>query len=163
MRIRSFVAGDAPALALLFHASVHEVASRDYSAQQVSAWSPAPPDPAGFVARASDGRVFLVAVDDAGQPAAYGDLEADGHIDHLYCRPDAVGTGVASALYDRLEQAAVERGIARLYVEASEAARRLFLRKGFTVERRRDFTIAGVALHNYLMAKALSARIAGRT
>jgi putative acetyltransferase len=155
MLIRPFVADDAPALALLFHVSVHEAGRRDYSPEQLSAWSPAPPDPAGLVARASDGRIFMVAVDDAGAQLAYGDVEADGHIDHLYCRPDAVGTGVASALYDRLEREAIERGMTRLYVEASEAARRLFKRKGFTVEKRRDLTIGGVALHNYMMAKPL--------
>ncbi len=99
----------------------------------------------------------MVAVDEAGDPVAYGDLEADGHIDHLYCRPDAVGTGVASAIYDRLESAAVELGLQLLYSEASEAARRLFEQKGFVVETRRDFVINGVAIHNYRMTKSLAA------
>jgi putative acetyltransferase len=140
----------------LFHAAVHEIGSRDYSKEQLSAWSPAPPDPAGYVQRAGDGRLMLVAVDAAGAPLAYGDLEPDGHIDHLFCRPDAAGTGIASALYDRLEQAARDRGIALLRVEASEAARRLLERKGFTVARRRDFQIRGVAIHNYAMTKVLA-------
>jgi putative acetyltransferase len=155
MLIRPFHEGDAAALAALFHASVREVGSRDYAREQVSAWSPAPPDPARFITRALDGRMFLVAANDAGEPIGYGDLEADGHIDHLYCRPDVVGTGVASALYDRLESAAIERGISLLYVDASEAARRLFERKGFAVEGRRHFTINGIAIHNYRMVKSL--------
>jgi putative acetyltransferase len=153
--IRSFRAEDAPALARLFHAAVHEIACRDYSAEQLDAWSPEPPDAEGFLARAGDGRLLLVALDEAGTPLAYGDVEADGHIDHLYCRPDAAGTGIASALYDALERAARERGTERLYVEASEPARRLLERKGFTVDRRRDFTIRGVAIHNYAMTKVL--------
>ena len=43
----------------------------------------------------------------------------------------------------------------RLYVEASELARRLFLRKGFTVVTRRDFAVGGVMIHNYAMEKRL--------
>jgi putative acetyltransferase len=97
----------------------------------------------------------LVTEGDDGEVLAFGDLEADGHIDFLYAAPEAVGKGVAAALYDELETAARERGIARLYSEASEAARRLFLKKGFTVLHRRDFDVRGVPIHNYAMEKRL--------
>jgi putative acetyltransferase len=65
------------------------------------------------------------------------------------------GTGVASALYDELEGIARERGLIRLHSEASEAARRLFLKKGFVVTARRQFDISGVPIHNYAMEKVL--------
>jgi putative acetyltransferase len=83
---------------------------------------PAIPDPAAFEARAADRRVILVAVNEADEPIAYGDLEQNGYIDHLYCHREMIGTAVASALYDRLEEKAQKRGITRLFVEASEAA-----------------------------------------
>lgn len=155
MLIRPFEADDAERLAALFHASIHQIGIRDYSAEQVSAWSPAVPDPRDYIRRSLDGRIFLVAVDDDGKPVGYGDLEADGHIDHLYCLPDVVGTGIGSAIYDSLEEVASHHGIQVLFVEASEAARRLFERKGFAVEQRNDFTINGVAIHNYRMVKPL--------
>jgi putative acetyltransferase len=155
MRIRAFRNDDAKALAEIFHASVREAGLRDYTLEQVEAWSPSPPDPARYVQRGLEDRTFLVAVDDDDQPIAYGDLKADGHIDYLYCRPDVVGTGVASALYDDLEAAARQRGLVRLSVNASEAARRLFLRKGFSVVRRNDLLRMGVPIHNYSMEKAL--------
>ena len=156
MRIRPFLAKDAPALAALFHATIHGIAARDYSTAQLHAWSPAPPDPDRVLARATDGRTMLVAVDDEDEPLAYGDLEADGHIDHLYCRPDAAGTGVTAQLYDALEVVAVARGIARLYTEASEPARRFFARRGFALIARRDFKVRGVAIHNHAMEKRLT-------
>jgi putative acetyltransferase len=157
MRIRPFRPGDAPALALIYHAAVHEIGALHYSPAQVEAWAPEVPDPDGFVRRAADGRVLLVAADEDDEPLAYGDLEPDGHIDHLYCRPDVAGTGVASELYDRLEAEARHLGIGRLYVEASEPARRFFLRKGFVLLHRRDFTLRGVAIHNFAMEKRLEA------
>jgi putative acetyltransferase len=98
-----------------------------------------------------------VAADESDRPLAFGDLERNGRIDHLYCRPDVAGTGVASALYDRLEAAARDRGIGRLHVDASEPARRFFLRKGFTVLQRREFALGGVAIHNFAMEKRLDA------
>jgi putative acetyltransferase len=157
IHVRSFRPGDAPALARIFHAAVHQLGGLHYSPEQVEAWAPAVPAPERFLERGADGRILLVAADESDRPLAYGDLETDGHIDHLYCRPDVAGTGVACALYDRLEAAARERGIGRLHVEASEPARRFFLRKGFTVLQRRDFALGGVAIHNFAMEKRLDA------
>jgi len=155
MRIRPFHPDDAPALAALFHASVHGIARAHYSRDQIEAWSPAPADPARFRERAGDGRLVLVAVDEAGAPLGYGDLEADGHIDHLYCSPDAAGTGIAAALYAELEAAARARGIGRLFTEASEPARRFLLKRGFRTIARNRFALAGVAIHNWRMEKPL--------
>jgi hypothetical protein len=45
----------------------------------------------------------------------------------------------------------------RLFVEAGEAARGLFLKKGFAQVKRREFLLRGVSIHNYLMEKLLSA------
>jgi putative acetyltransferase len=155
MQIRRFRSEDAPALARLYHEAVHSIGALHYTPEQVRAWSPTVPDAAGFRARGSDGRLLLVALDEQGAPLAYGDVEPDGHIDHLYCRPGAAGTGVAAALYDRLEAEARGQGSQRLYVEASEPARRFFLRRGFAALRRRDFEIRGVPIHNYAMEKHL--------
>ena len=154
MSIRPFRRDDAPALARLFHDAVHRIGRRHHSQAQVDAWSPAVPDPARLTEWGEDGRLFLVAVE-ADEPVAFGDLESDGHLDHLYCRTDRAGTGVTAVLYAAIEAAARERGLARLYVEASEPARRFFLRQGFAVEQRRDFDLNGVALHNYRMTKSL--------
>lgn len=155
MHIRPFAPADAPALARLFHAAVHQIASRHYRPEQVAAWAPAVPPPERLLGWATDGRLLLVAADETDAPLAFADLEADGHVDHLFCRPDAAGTGVTAALYAALEAAARERGIARLYTEASEPARRFFERRGFTLLHRRDFEIGGVPIHNYAMEKRL--------
>lgn len=98
---------------------------------------------------------MLVAVDGAGRPVAFGDLEPDGHIHFLYCAPEAAGTGVTATLYDALERIARAQGIVRLYAEASEPARRFFARQGFRTIGRRDFDIEGVPIHNYAVEKRL--------
>jgi hypothetical protein len=47
------------------------------------------------------------------------------------------------------------RGIARLYTEASEPARRFFAKRGFVEVSRNDFEIVGVPIHNFRMEKSL--------
>jgi putative acetyltransferase len=155
MRIRRYETGDAGPLAALFRRAVEQIGSKDYTKEQVQAWAARVPSPAQIEARAADGRVTLIAVDDEDVPLAFGDLEQDGHIAYLYCAPEAAGTGVTAALCDALEQLARERGMDRLYAEASEAARRFFLKRGFAVVSRRDFEISGVAIHNYAVEKWL--------
>lgn len=142
-------------LAQIFFAAVHDIGSRYYSPEQVKAWAPEIPSAEQFAARAADGRTLVVAVDEQDQPLAYGDLEADGHIDHLYCRPASAGTRVATGVYHAIETAARRSGIGLLFVEASEPARRFFLKRGFTVVRRRDFEVNGVPIHNFRMEKRL--------
>lgn len=155
MKIRAYAAADATALANLFRRSIEEIGSRDYAAPQVAAWAARVPTAERLHALAADGRTRLVAVDEADRPLAFVDLEPDGHIDFLYAAPEAAGTGVVAALYGALERGACDRKIARLYAEASEAARRFFLKQGFVVTARREFEIAGVPIHNYAVEKIL--------
>lgn len=153
--IRSYERRDAADVADVFYRSAHEVALSDYTAEQVNAWVPGRWDDEREHQRSGDGRLVLVAEGESGRVVAFIDLEADGHIDRLYCAPEAAGRGVASRLYDGIEAAATARGISRLYTEASELARRFFERKGFAVLERQDKILRGVPIHNYRMAKTL--------
>lgn len=156
MKIRGYAAKDATALMTLSRRSIEAIGSRDYTPQQVAAWAARVASPERIHERATDGRTTLVAVDHGDRPIGFIDLEHDGHIDFLYCAPEAVGQGAASALYDALEAGARRRGVDRLYAEASEAARRFFLKKGFIVTARHALVIDGVPIHNYAVEKALS-------
>ena len=155
MKIRSFRPADANVLVDIFHQAVHAIGRSDYSQAQVEAWSPKPMNPDSFLERVSDGRSVFVAVDDQDKPIAFIELELNGHIDCFYCHPDFAGTGVGKILYQQLESAAMDAGVSSLHLEASEAARRFFLRVGFNVVRRRDFERNNVHIHNYLMRKHL--------
>ncbi|MGY6698013.1 MAG: GNAT family N-acetyltransferase [Roseinatronobacter sp.] len=139
MKIRNFKPDDSASLASIFHEAVRAVGRKDYSQAQVEVWSPQPVPPDKFLARVSDGRSVFVAVNENDKPIAFIELEENGHIDCFYCHPDAVRTGVGTALFEQLESAALAAGLSRLYVEASEAARRFFLGKGFSLIKRRDF------------------------
>ena len=154
MKLRPYTPADAPALAALYARSVRHFGPRAYNPEQVEAWA-ATACAEKTAARCADGRTVLVAEGPEGTLLGYGDMEADGHLDFLYTAPEGEGQGVGSALYAALEDVARAQGSARIVVEASELARPLFERRGFTLTRRNDFEVAGVPIHNYSMEKAL--------
>ncbi len=155
MIIRPFKLTDAPDLTEILHAAVHVIGARDYTPEQLRAWSPAPMPSQDYVARVADGRTVLVALGASERPVAFIEIEADGHIDCFYCHPDVAGSGVGRALFRHAQSRAIEAGYPRLFVEASEAARRFFLREGFHVIACREFQLRGVMIHNYAMGKTL--------
>lgn len=154
--IRPYRPSDAPSLPEIYRRSVEQLGGRCYSPAQVAAWASLVPTAEAFDALSHDGRLRLVAADGEGRPVAFADLEPDGHLQFLYCAPEAAGRGVTAALWAALEQAARERGIARLYAEASELARPFLLSRGFVETARRDFEVAGVPIHNYAVEKRLA-------
>jgi putative acetyltransferase len=158
--IRAYEQRDAADLADVFFRSVRQVAISDYTPAQVRAWAPERRTPGQSPDQwASDGRLVLLATNENDRAVAFIDLEPDGHIDHIFCAPEAAGQGIASQLYEAAETAARQQEISRLYTEASELARRFFERKGFVVLERQDMVIRGEPIHNYKMAKDLAAPV----
>ena len=156
VRIRSYEAGDAPALARLFYETVHAVNRADYSPEQLRAWAPELPNPEAWHARMS-GRCTLVAEED-GEALGFAELERAGHLDMLYLRKDAVGRGVGSRLYLAVEQVARNRGLGRIFTEASITARPFFERQGFRVVGEQAVVRRGVRPATFAMEKYLQRR-----
>ncbi len=154
MLIREYRSEDAPALADLYARSVRYFGPRAYSSEQIEAWASTGSENS-IAARCEDGRIVLVGVDERDRPIAYGDLEDDGHLDFLYCAPEGAGKGTGSQIYAALERRARQMSLRKIYVEASELAKPLFERNGFTLVSRIDLSIRGVAIHNFKMEKTL--------
>lgn len=155
MNIRAYRAEDAPRLEEIFRRAVREIGRGFYTDDQVSAWSGPRVTAEKLDTLYTDGRATFIAEDEAGRAVAFSDLEANGHIDMLYCDPDHARKGAASALLGAVEAAARAAGMAKLHTEASEAARGVFERAGFAVLYRRDIEVDGVAIHNWAMEKRL--------
>jgi len=155
MSIRPFQPSDAQYIADLFQRSVLELGRKFYSQDQVEAWAARGPTAQSVISRNAAHRLTFVYTNPSGDVVAYAELEPDGHIDQVYALPEIAGTGAVSALYDHVEKRAQKLGIEKLYTEASESARRFFLKKNFVECGRRDFELEGVAIHNFAMEKML--------
>ena len=155
MTIRAYKSSDSNALSYIFEQAVKSIGSVHYTPEQVQAWDSRIPSPDTLNQSLSDGREVWVWVTDLDIPQAFIDLEPNGHIDLMYAHPSVSRTGATIALYSALENHARDKGIERLYVEASEAAKRFFSKQGFTTLHRRELQIEGVKIHNYAMEKYL--------
>jgi putative acetyltransferase len=147
--------GDAEALSQICRLAIAEIGPHKYSAAQIAAWLARAPAPARFRERLAQHHQIFVAADGEDHPVAYALLEPDGHLDHLYCHPQHSRRGLAARLLAIAEGHARSQNIKLLYTEASELAKAAFERAGYTVTKRRDFAIEGVAIHNYAMEKPL--------
>ncbi len=151
MIIRDYVPADVDALIDLFRQAVRRTAIRDYSEAQVKAWAPDEVERERWVERRSSRPTWVAEID--GRIAGFADLEPDGHVDMMYVHPDFNGRGVANALFARIEAAAAELKLWRLYTEASITAKPFFEKKGFRVISAQTVHVRGQDLVNYRMEK----------
>jgi putative acetyltransferase len=154
--IRPYRADDVEALITLFRASVRDIRRRDYTESQVRAWEADDIDHKQFARRCAAKSTWVA--ESVGRIGGFSDLERDGHIDMLYVHPDYQGCGVARTLLDHIENLARERGLDRLYTEASITARPVFERRGFHVIAAQTVTMRGESMTNYRMEKWLTHR-----
>ena len=153
MKIRLFRQQDADQIAQLFYKTVHEINIRDYSSNQVKAWSP---DDIHFRnwAEVCSNRFTYVA-DKEGVIVGFGELEPDGHIDCFYCHKNYQRCGVGSQIYQAIEAKALELGLNRLFTSASITALAFFQRMGFSVVKEQQVSCRGEIFINYAMEKLL--------
>ncbi|MDQ6924711.1 MAG: GNAT family N-acetyltransferase [Candidatus Eremiobacteraeota bacterium] len=154
MTVRRYRDGDAAALCEIFFRSVREVGQAKYDDAQVRAWAHDVPDAAAWGTRMRENETFI-AVRDGDEPVGWIELEADGHVEMLYCAPEAAGRGVAAQLYAEAEALARERGLTRLTTSASRFAESFFRKHGWSVDERETVTRFGVGIQRARMSKTL--------
>lgn len=144
--LRAYTPSDCAALAELFDRTVHTVNARDYTAEQLDAWSPGTVDLDEWN-RSLLTHHTLVAVRGE-RIVGFGDMDASGYLDRLFVDRDCQRQGIASALCDALERTADT-----IVTHASITARPFFERRGYRVIREQQVIRRGVFLTNYVMVK----------
>jgi putative acetyltransferase len=144
---------DAPRLAELFRESVETLAEDYYDDDQRAAWAARAEDESAFAAKLAGALTIVALVEQ--EIAGFASLAKNQTIDMLYVHPDFARQGVGSRLLDALEKLAAARGTSMLDVEASDAARDFFTKRGFTSQSRNTVEIEGEWLGRTRMTKAL--------
>ena len=110
MQLKPYQPDNLTAMLALFHRTVHTVNAKDYTPQQQDAWAPGDvtQDPQRRARWDQTLREHLSLLAWEGEELmGFGDIDlAAGYLDRLYVSADFQGRGVATALCDRLEQAA---------------------------------------------------------
>lgn len=156
MKIRRFKAGDERALFRVFFSSVHDLASQDYTPEQIEAWAPTNVYPQSWASHMQLLQPFVVEVD--GDIAGYADVQSNGYIDHFYVSGTHARQGVGTLLMNRIVDEAQRSGLDELTSNVSKTAEPFFLRHGFYVVERKFPVRHGVTLENALMRKDLPHR-----
>jgi putative acetyltransferase len=156
LAMRPLLPQDVPLLAEIFRASIEELTGDDYSEAQQEAWASAADDEEEF-GRKLAGMLTLVATFD-GAAVGFASLADNRRIEMLYVHPAAAGQGAGAMLCDALEKLAAARGTSELTVEASDAARGFFEKRGYAARTRNTGLLAGEWLANTTMSKSLTAK-----
>jgi putative acetyltransferase len=156
LAMRPMLPTDAPLLAEIFRAAIEELAAEDYSEAQQEAWASAADDEEAFGAKLAQ-ELTLVATY-GGAAIGFAALTGNRRIDMLYVHPAAAGQGAGAMLCDALEKLAAARGSKELTVDASDAARGFFEKRGFSAQSRNTVSLGGEWLANTTMTKPLVAR-----
>ena len=156
LAMRPMLPTDAPLLADIFRAAIEELAAEDFSEAQQEAWASAADDEEAFGAKLAH-ELTLVATY-GGAAVGFAALANNTRIDMLYVHPAASGQGAGAMLCDALEKLAAARGAKELTVDASDAARGFFEKRGFSAQSRNTVSLGGEWLANTTMTKPLVAR-----
>lgn len=148
-RIRRYDPGEEAALFHVFYTAVHQVASREYSPEQVQAWAPADLDSSLW--KEQIGRIKPFVADLKGEPVGYADLQANGYIDHFFVAGNYARCGVGTALMHHILSEARAAGMPELTADVSRTAQPLFEKFGFAMVEQRQVERRGVVIPNAFM------------
>lgn len=146
--IRKYRPEDCLPMAELFCDTVHTIAARDYTPQQLQAWAPGLPDVERWNQSFLEHHTLVAEID--GHIVGFADMDESGYLDRLYVHKDYQRQGVATALCNAVEQACESENFT---THASVTARSFFERRGYLVVREQEVERYGVLLKNYAMAK----------
>lgn len=153
MEIRRFRLGDEAALFRVYFTAIHEVASRNYSPEQVEAWAPADLDMDLWANKVQEIRPFVVEL--GGEIVGYADVQPDGYVDHFFVSGAHPRQGIGTLLMARIHEEAKLLGLNELTSDVSKTAEPFFALHGFKVVERRLPVLRGVTVQNSLMRKEL--------
>ena len=151
LTIRRYRESDAEHLAQLFFDSVRKGTTEFYTAEQRKAWAPSIPDTESLRLRLAPIIVFVA--EDRSGIVGFMTLDDTGYIDLAFVRPDRIGTGIGSLLYEQVEQVSQSQGLPRLFTNASKLAKPFFEKHGWSVSKQQEVDHRGVMLTNYRMEK----------
>jgi putative acetyltransferase len=152
--LRPYLPADARRCAEIFRSSIEELAAEDYDDEQREAWASRADDEQAFGARLGQALTLLAMI--GGGIAGFASLKGAEEIDMLYVEPEFARQGAGGALVEALTKLAQARGAKRLTVDASDTARPLFDRQGFTAQKRNLVRMGEQWLANTTMTKTLA-------
>ncbi|MCQ4638213.1 GNAT family N-acetyltransferase [Anaerovorax odorimutans] len=151
MKLRRFRADDLQEIARLFSGTISSVNKKDYSQEQIKAWS-------GRCDRLLQNRqqfmdTYTIVAAEENRIVGYGNIDDTGYLDQLFVHKDYQRKKIATAICDELERHVYTKGIEAITVHASITARTFFEKRGYETISKQEAELDEIKLTNYLMKK----------
>ncbi len=155
LTIRTYRPTDIEAIYSLFYNSVHKVAKKDYTPEQLAAWA----KPQRNTERWDEGllKQLVWVAEIESEVVGFTSLHPDsGYLDFMYTHHQYQGQGIATALLAALETEAIKLNLPELTTDSSLTARQFFLSHGFQLVAENIKTVDGIEFLNSRLKKILT-------
>lgn len=147
MYLRRYKNEDLKELITLFKETVHTVNAKDYSPEEIKAWTFSKSDFSEWEQSLSEHYSF-VAVENA-VIVGFGDISPEGYLDRLFVHKNFQNKGIGTALCNQLEK----KVNGPIVTHASITAKNFFEKRGYQTIKEQKVMRNGVYLRNYVMKK----------
>lgn len=153
--IRQAVESDIPVLKQLFRQTLTVLNIEDYTSEEIADWVSCGYHDERWRELVND-YYMLVADDRLGNKlAGFAALSSQGYLNSMFVHVDYLYQGVASALWNRLEEWAKEQHVREVTADVSITALTFFQKQGFVIEKEQLWRANKLLLKNYRMSKCL--------
>ena len=153
MNIRPYHSDDCQAILSLFYETVHKINRRDYTREQIDAWTNNNNiDPIAWNLSLIHHKTLVAEMDNT--IVGFGDLNGN-FLDRLYVHAEYQRRGIATAIMDRLERYAAEQNYTTIVTHASITAYPFFRDRNYQLLKEQQVERHGVFLKNIMMQKEL--------
>jgi putative acetyltransferase len=150
MKIRPAQTKDLNQICSLFKETVRTICIKDYSKQQIEAWSSAADNKIKWQEKIET-QISLVAEEDD-KILGIGSLKGGNYIDLFYVHKDFQGIGIATRILQELEnKSSINESI--LYSDVSKTAKSFFEKHGYITIKQQNAIVKNVSMINYRMEK----------
>lgn len=147
MYLRRYKNEDLPELITLFKETVRSVNAKDYSLEEIKAWTYSRTDFSEWDQSLSEHYSFVA--EENGVIVGFGDITLEGYLDRLFVHKDFQNKGVGTALCNLLEK----QVNGPILTHASITAKNFFEKRGYKIIKEQKVVRNGVYLKNYVMQK----------
>ena len=153
MYIRRLLDDEYDDVVKLITQTVHTVCKNDYTKEELDAWAPENFDIRKF--RNNLIACLNLAAFEKGRLVGFISMERSGYINRLYTHKDFLRCGIATALLERAEVWAKEKGIYELSLDSSKTAEGFYLNRGFKKSGVSVMNHRNVVFRNTIMKKVV--------
>lgn len=145
--------GDLNVLQELFVDTITAVCQKDYSPEQIKAWTASVQNTKRWTDLIND-QYVLLAIDEK-TIAGFASLKDDSYLDFFYVHKNYQSKGVAKQLYQKIEATAKTKGVKEISSDISITAKPFFESRGFVALKKQKNQVHDAFLINYKMVKSL--------